>query len=142
MSAAVKQTPKKPSSSRKKDAIQSLISKPPIIVKSTISQLRYLILVDGLGVPNGSDDGQSSYRCYAWSILLRVKPTNSSYYVNLIRRGPSAAYTKIRNDTFRTLATDVHYRSKVSEEALIRVLNAFAWRQQLDQSSARDKRNS
>lgn len=35
-------------SPKKKDTIESLIAKPPIILKSSISQLRYLILVDGL----------------------------------------------------------------------------------------------
>ncbi|KAF9900821.1 hypothetical protein EC991_006880, partial [Linnemannia zychae] len=36
-------------------------------------------------------------------------------------------YSKIRNDTFRTLATDRKFLDVVEEESLIRVLCAFAW---------------
>lgn len=35
---------------RKKDTIEMLLSKPPLIVQSSLSQLRYQILVDGLKV--------------------------------------------------------------------------------------------
>ncbi|KFZ01032.1 hypothetical protein V501_10261 [Pseudogymnoascus sp. VKM F-4519 (FW-2642)] len=45
-----------------------------------------------------------------------------------IHRGASPAYSKIRNDTFRTLATDPLFRRRVSEASLIRLLNAVAWR--------------
>lgn len=48
-------------------------------------------------------------------------------YVSLVRRGASSSYSKIRNDTFRTLATDPLFRRKVSEASLIRLLNAFQW---------------
>ncbi len=77
-------------------------------------------------------------------------------YLALIHRGASPAYSKIRNDTFRTLSTDPLFRRRVSEASLIRLLNAFAWtlhdarevrlrdssvasstRQSLDQSSSR-----
>lgn len=37
-------------------------------------------------------------------------------------------HDKIRNDTFRTLATDQEFKARVDEEVLIRVLDAFAWR--------------
>lgn len=50
----------------------------------------------------------------------------SNEYLALVRRGASAAYSKIRNDTFRTLATDPLFRRRVSEASLIRLLNAFA----------------
>ena len=49
-------------------------------------------------------------------------------YVALVRRGASSSYSKIRNDTFRTLATDPLFRRRVSESSLIRVLNAFQWK--------------
>lgn len=49
-------------------------------------------------------------------------------YVGLVRRGASSSYSKIRNDTFRTLATDPLFRRKVSEASLIRLLNAFQWK--------------
>ena len=40
-------------------------------------------------------------------------------------------YSKVRNDTFRTLATDHEFLDKVGEERLVRCLEAFVWRQQL-----------
>lgn len=49
-------------------------------------------------------------------------------YVSLVRRGASSSYSKIRNDTFRTLATDPLFRRRVSEASLIRLLNAFQWK--------------
>lgn len=45
-----------------------------------------------------------------------------------MRQGASPAYTKIRNDTFRTLATDPLFRRRVTENSLTRVLNAVAWK--------------
>lgn len=117
----------------KRDAIETLIAKPPMIVKSAISQLRYLILVEGLTI---SKDGHCSYRNYVWSILLRVGPTKSAAYLRFVGKGPSNAYSKIRNDTFRTMTTDTNFRAKVSEDSLIRVLNAFAWKRQYSSSSS------
>jgi cell cycle arrest protein BUB2 len=38
-------------------------------------------------------------------------------------------YSKIRNDTFRTLATDQEFLDKVGEEKLVRCLEAFVHRQ-------------
>ena len=49
-------------------------------------------------------------------------------YVALVRRGASSSYSKIRNDTFRTLATDPLFRRRVSESSIIRLLNAFQWK--------------
>jgi cell cycle arrest protein BUB2 len=49
-------------------------------------------------------------------------------YLDLVRQGASPAYSKIRNDTFRTLATDPLFRRRVTENSLTRVLNAVAWK--------------
>jgi cell cycle arrest protein BUB2 len=49
-------------------------------------------------------------------------------YLALVHRGASPAYSKIRNDTFRTLTTDPLFRRRVSEASLIRLLNAIAWK--------------
>jgi cell cycle arrest protein BUB2 len=49
-------------------------------------------------------------------------------YLSYIYRGASPAYSKIRNDTFRTLTTDPLFRRRVSEASLIRLLNAVAWK--------------
>ncbi|KAG0342017.1 hypothetical protein BG004_005783, partial [Podila humilis] len=48
-------------------------------------------------------------------------------YVSLVKRGKPDEYGKIRNDTFRTLATDKKFLDVVDEDSLIRVLCAFAW---------------
>ena len=60
-------------------------------------------------------------------ILLCAPPIPTDDYLALVHRGPSPAYAKIRNDTFRTLATDPLFRRRVSEASLIRLLNAVAW---------------
>lgn len=67
-------------------------------------------------------------RIYIWLILLNTPPLSTDSYLELIRRGPSPAYSKIRNDTFRTLATNPLFKRRVSEASLIRLLNAVAWR--------------
>ncbi|KAK4241796.1 mitotic check point protein BUB2 [Achaetomium macrosporum] len=70
---------------------------------------------------------QSSLRIYVWLILLNAPVLETDSYLALIHRGASPAYSKIRNDTFRTLSTDPLFRRRVSEASLIRLLNAFAW---------------
>lgn len=49
-------------------------------------------------------------------------------YLDLVGQGASPAYSKIRDDTFRTLTTDPLFRRRVSENSLTRVLNAIAWK--------------
>ena len=71
---------------------------------------------------------QSSSRIYTWLILLNAPLFETDSYLALIHRGASPAYSKIRNDTFRTLATDPLFRRRVSEASLIRLLNAVAWK--------------
>lgn len=61
-------------------------------------------------------------------ILLNAPILETDTYLSLIHRGASPAYSKIRNDTFRTLATDPLFRRRVSEASLIRLLNAVAWK--------------
>ncbi|MCJ1404680.1 hypothetical protein MMC11_007906 [Xylographa trunciseda] len=70
---------------------------------------------------------QSQLRIYIWLILLNAPPLRTDAYLSLIHRGASPAYAKIRNDTFRTLATDPLFKRRVSEASLIRLLNALAW---------------
>jgi cell cycle arrest protein BUB2 len=70
----------------------------------------------------------SALRIYAWLILLNAPVIETDAYLALIHRGASPAYSKIRNDTFRTLATDPLFRRRVSEASLIRLLNAVAWK--------------
>ncbi|CUS09054.1 unnamed protein product [Tuber aestivum] len=106
-------------------AIESLISRPPSNLVEALQDLRYLILTEGI---QADSDGNSPLRIYIWSILLGISPMRTSDYVSLVRRGASSSYSKIRNDTFRTLATDPLFRRRVSEASLIRLLNAFQWK--------------
>lgn len=71
---------------------------------------------------------QSPLRIYVWVVLLDAPIMPTDEYLGLIHRGASPAYSKIRNDTFRTLTTDPLFRRRVSEASLIRLLNAIAWR--------------
>lgn len=52
---------------------------------------------------------------------------SANSYITLVERGASSMDDKIRNDTFRTLTTDNDFLEQVSEDMLIRVLNAFVW---------------
>ncbi|GAA5978520.1 hypothetical protein JCM10908_004387 [Rhodotorula pacifica] len=100
-------------------------------------ELRQLLLLENL--PEG-DEG-AVLRPRLWRLLLRLHdlPARSEMgvhplldadaYQNLISRDPSPMYSKIRNDAFRTLATDREFLDKVGEEKLVRCLEAFAWRQ-------------
>lgn len=82
---------------------------------------------------------QSASRIYAWLLLLDAPILKTDDYLNLIHRGASPAYNKIRNDTFRTLTTDPLFRRRVSEASLIRLLNAIAWRLHDSRSEQRAK---
>ena len=94
-------------------------------MSDALNELRYKVLVDGIPA---SPDGLSDARIYVWLILLDAPPLATDAYVDLVHQGSSPAYAKIRNDTFRTLATDPLFRRRVSENSLTRVLNAVAWR--------------
>lgn len=54
--------------------------------------------------------------------------------LSAIRVGPlgltvgTIADVAVKNDTFRTLATDTQFKGKVKEEMLIRLLEAFVWK--------------
>ncbi|KAF2217982.1 hypothetical protein CERZMDRAFT_30663 [Cercospora zeae-maydis SCOH1-5] len=90
-----------------------------------LEELRRVILLDG--IPANSE-GMSELRIYVWLILLNTPPLNTDAYLDLVKLGASPAYSKIRNDTFRTLTTDPLFRRRVTENSLTRVLNAVAWK--------------
>ncbi|KAL8802215.1 MAG: hypothetical protein Q9182_003935 [Xanthomendoza sp. 2 TL-2023] len=94
-------------------------------VPTELSRLRHLVLCEGL---YADSDGMSQIRIYIWLILLNAPAIGTDSYLELIRRGASPAYSKIRNDTFRTLATNPLFKRRVSEASLIRLLNAVAWK--------------
>lgn len=62
--------------------------------------------------------------------MLNAPPVRTDKYLDLVSQGASASYSKIRNDTFRTLTTDPLFRRRVTENSLTRVLNAIAWKLQ------------
>ncbi|KAK2765406.1 hypothetical protein FQN54_008252 [Arachnomyces sp. PD_36] len=94
-------------------------------VEEGLQELRYLVLSNRV---DSDIDGMSPNRIYLWLALLRLEPFPTDDYLALVHRGRSPAYTKIRNDTFRTLATDPLFKRRVTEASLIRLLNAVAWR--------------
>ncbi|KAK3335372.1 rab-GTPase-TBC domain-containing protein [Cercophora scortea] len=94
-------------------------------VEGALASTRLKILDQGIKSDN---DGMSSLRIYVWLILLNAPVLETDTYLALIHRGASPAYSKIRNDTFRTLTTDPLFRRRVSEASLIRLLNAVAWK--------------
>ncbi|KAJ5678498.1 uncharacterized protein N7477_004131 [Penicillium maclennaniae] len=93
--------------------------------QEALQELKYLVLSTRV---DADGDGMSPYRIYLWLILLHVPPLPTDNYLALVHRGGSPAYTKIRNDTFRTLATDPLFKRRVTEASLIRLLNAVAWK--------------
>jgi len=82
-----------------------------------------MILVEG--IPSTSDP---TLRPRIWKILLRVNELPSNTYLHYVSRGPCQVREKIRNDTFRTLATDKGFKERVREDMLVRLLDAFVWR--------------
>lgn len=121
-------------------------------------KLRRLILVDGipssvvckrrlLAVSLFDTIPQdSSLRPRIWKILLRVHDLSADRFLCYVARGPCEVREKIRNDTFRycrisrllyfiiiqmvarTLATDKGFKERVREDMLVRLLDAFVWR--------------
>ncbi|KAI0482339.1 TBC domain-containing protein [Xylariaceae sp. FL0804] len=96
-------------------------------VDGALESLRLKVLDQGI---RSDGDGMSSSRIYVWLILLDAPVMTTGDYLRLVHRGASPAYSKIRNDTFRTLTTDPLFRRRVSEASLIRLLNAIAWKLQ------------
>ena len=81
-------------------------------------------------------------RIYVWLVLLDAPIMPTDDYLALVHRGASPAYSKIRNDTFRTLTTDPLFRRRVSEASLIRLLNAIAWKLHDSKEDQRQSRPS
>ncbi|KAG9296943.1 hypothetical protein G9A89_006898 [Geosiphon pyriformis] len=97
-------------------------------VKASLKKLRQLILDEGLPDEQNLSKIDNSIRVRVWKHFLGVYHVSADEYVRLIKKGRSIVYDKVRNDTFRTMATDQRFLQKVNEDMLIRVLNAFAWK--------------
>lgn len=109
---------------RRKDSIEQFLGSQQLFLEHGLSQLRYMVLVEGLQVPAGYD--QCPYRSHVWLVLCRAAPLNVAAYQRLLDIAadalPKPVYDKIKNDTFRTLMNDANFHLKVSEAALVRVL--------------------
>ncbi|EJC98409.1 rab domain-containing cell division control protein [Fomitiporia mediterranea MF3/22] len=92
-------------------------------IEEGIKKLRRLILVDG--IPYTIDP---TLRPRIWKILLGVNNLSADKYLRYVGKGPCEFKEKIRNDTFRTLATDRGFKERVREDMLVRLLDAFVWR--------------
>ncbi|KAF8971039.1 bub2 protein [Flammula alnicola] len=121
-------------------SFNKLLSQPKAISKSRATgeiedgttKLRRMILVEG--IPSSFDP---TLRPRIWKILLRVNDLPTDTYLRYVSCGPCQVREKIRNDTFRTLATDKGFKERVREDMLVRLLDAFVWRsherQEIDQ---------
>ncbi|KAI0748603.1 bub2 protein [Daedaleopsis nitida] len=92
-------------------------------MEEATKKLRRLILVDG--IPSAVDP---TLRPRIWKVFLRVRDVSAESFLEYVARGPCEVREKIRNDTFRTLATDRGFKERVSEDMLVRLLDAFVWR--------------
>lgn len=92
-------------------------------VDDSLKKLRRMILVEG--IPSTIDP---TLRPRIWKILLRVEDISAETFLQYVSRGPCEVREKIRNDTFRTLATDRGFKERVREDMLVRLLDAFVWR--------------
>jgi len=92
-------------------------------VEENVKKLRRLILIEG--IPSKADP---TLRHRIWKILLRVTDLPAKTFLEYVARGPCEVREKIRNDTFRTLATDRGFKERVREDMLVRLLDAFVWR--------------
>lgn len=78
--------------------------------------------------------------------MLKVDSLHASSYLRYVSQGSSDVSSKspfdrlpacdnqlmewraVKNDTFRTLATDTQFKGKVKEDMLVRLLEAFVWK--------------
>ncbi|KAJ3014337.1 hypothetical protein HKX48_005213 [Thoreauomyces humboldtii] len=102
-------------------------------LRETLRTLRRTILQDGLPDPpdattNLPGRASCTLRGRVWKVLLGIYRVSAGEYLGLVERGPSAVYDKIKNDTFRTLATDRKFLARVDEGMLSRLLNGFVWK--------------
>jgi len=106
-------------------------TRTPDDVEESVKKLRRLILIEG--IPSKADP---TLRYRIWKILLRVNDLPAETFLEYVARGPCEVREKIRNDTFRTLATDRGFKERVREDMLVRLLDAFVWRNHDRQESS------
>ncbi|RUS35479.1 LOW QUALITY PROTEIN: rab-GTPase-TBC domain-containing protein [Jimgerdemannia flammicorona] len=135
----------------RRETIENILSTPHSSeedVATSLAEIRRIVAIEGLPVPNTSEFSpvrpapirprdlqhrlvhydRQRLRSQVWKVFLGVYHVSATEYTCLVKKGPSDVYDKVRNDTFRTLATDQGFSMEVQEDMLIRVLNAFAWK--------------
>lgn len=70
-------------------------------------------------------DVPSDRRGWVWMILLGIGYVDLEYYIELVKRGPSIDFEKIRKDAHRTFSNNAPFHKKVSLNSMSRVLNAL-----------------
>ncbi|KAI9347192.1 rab-GTPase-TBC domain-containing protein [Zopfochytrium polystomum] len=90
-------------------------------------RLRKVVLADG--IPDDELSSAPGLRGRIWKALIGVYKVSALEYITLVEKGRCDVYdSKIKNDTFRTLATDAQFVGRVDEGLLARLLNAFVWK--------------
>lgn len=123
--------------------IEQFIAHPPLVIQSSLSQLRYLILSEGLPVKFGRDEIR--LRANVWSILSRTSMDNvTNIYLNFLQLGEpdERILDKIKNDTGRTFQTDPFFKQRVTEDSLLRCLSCFAWQTELTKNANSSNNNN
>ncbi|KAK8861681.1 hypothetical protein IAR55_002504 [Kwoniella newhampshirensis] len=93
-------------------------------ISDGLKRIRRVVLTEG--IPEIT--GRPPLRPRIWKLMLKIDTLYSEDYLRWVGMGPSSDSHKIKNDTFRTLATDTQFKGKVKEDMLIRLLEAFVWK--------------
>ncbi|SJX60610.1 related to cell cycle arrest protein BUB2 [Sporisorium reilianum f. sp. reilianum] len=106
----------------------ALLALVPTSSSDALSRIRHKILTTPLPPDTVLSPTGTTYRSIVWKLLLDIGSLDIASYLSLVAKGKSPSHDKIRNDTFRTLATDQGFKERVKEEKLIRLLDAFVWK--------------
>ena len=111
----------------RKSSLEVALKEGPagVNIEAGLASLRHSVLTSRV---SAGKEGMSDYRVYLWLVFLNIPPLPTDRYLALVHRGRSPAYDKIKNDTFRTLATDTLFKRRVTDASITRVLNAVAWK--------------
>ncbi|GAC73801.1 ypt/rab GTPase activating protein [Moesziomyces antarcticus T-34] len=118
------------------DASDAAASSPPSSPTDPVSCIRHKIVTTPLPPDSVLTPTGTTYRSVVWKLLLDIRDLDVAEYLSLVAKGKSPSHDKIRNDTFRTLATDQGFKERVKEEKLIRLLDAFVWKHNRSDDSA------
>lgn len=102
-------------------------SKP---LESTLLALRRMVFFHGIGEPKANLDNETTFRGQMWKLMLGVLHEKKgadpvAEYTSLIERKKSSCYSKIRDDSFRTLRNCALFDITTQEPKVIRILNSY-----------------